>query len=249
MSTATVELRCEDSTRAVNTNANGEYEFDGLPDGECRITAAADGFVSVTRRIVLASDETSDLPFTLTRRTPATFTNSIVFADSHTPTPEEAANRFTLVRERRLSPQWTIHTGSIWDATPVNPTLGKSWQLNAGATYQAPGGIRLSGTIVGRRGYRAPLYVTQPPGSISGGPQFGTSLLDVSAHPTVWDTELRVEKILKSRGAVRISVVGEAFNLVNPGIFTSPTNPSSPAALVARDLQSRALRLGLVFGF
>ena len=79
--------------------------------------------------------------------------------------------------------------------------------------------------------------------------RFHETLLFLRAYPPSARVFNQVEKILKSRGAVRISVVGEAFNLVNPSIFTSPTNPSSPAALVARDLQSRALRLGLVFGF
>src|SRR5438132_12785731 len=81
----TVEVRCEDSTRTVGTDANGKYEFSGLPAGECQITAGADGFVSAARRIVLASDHTSDVPLTLTRRTSVTFATSIAFGDSRTP--------------------------------------------------------------------------------------------------------------------------------------------------------------------
>lgn len=116
-----------------------------------------------------------------------------------------------------------IHFGDRWagrsafelNRTPPTTPFASAWYSAASVTYNGPGGLRVTAAVIGRRGYRAPLFVTQSLGNETNFPDLGTSVLDTLRRPHVLDTKLRVEKVLTSHRSVEIRVVGEAFNVLN----------------------------------
>lgn len=116
--------------------------------------------------------------------------------------------------------------------------FGSTWQTSATAGFHAPGGFHVSASLVGRRGYDAPLFMAVAPGSDAMRASLAVPLVTTARVPVVWDTRLRVERRVRTGRRLHIDAVAEAFNLLNP----------NPAA-VSGTLTSRTFRIGLVLGF
>ena len=94
------------------------------------------------------------------------------------------------------------------------------------------GGITASASVIGRRGYDAPLFMTEVLAANSSTPvgaPFGLH--------TQWDPELRLQRTMLIRGKLHVDFVGEAINLVNINRTIAGEAPL---------LTSRTLRVGVV---
>jgi len=141
-----------------------------------------------------------------------------------------------------LSDSLEVHGTVQFDTTTSHAAFGQTWQARAGMTYRVPGGIEFSAGVVGRRGYEVPLFVTEGFGAESVPFVTNSPMLDTTRRPVLWDTVLRVEKQLFTSDLVRVSIVGEAYNLLN-------INRDQHARPLTETLTSRVGRLGLKFAF
>jgi hypothetical protein len=150
----------------------------------------------------------------------------------------QKADRLTLPLSDRLIAHGSLQFGT----TSSHAAFGQTWQTSAGVSYRIPGGIEFTADIVGRRGYEAPLFMTAGAGADSIPFVTNSPMLDTTRRPVLWDTVLRMEKHLATAGRVRVSLVGEAHNLVN-------MNRDRDAKPLTETLTARVGRLGLKFTF
>ncbi len=97
--------------------------------------------------------------------------------------------------------------------------------MKGGASYRAFGGIELSANVAGRRGYALPAFMVEPLAKNGALPDFGFAAIGSMPASIQWDTEFRVQKTVKTRGPVDVTLFGSAFG------------------------STRALRFGVVLGF
>ena len=138
-----------------------------------------------------------------------------------------------------LSDRWTAKGTFQLGTMPSVAGLGPTWRLKGGATYRTLGGIELSANMLGRRGYALPVFAVEPLANNGMAPEVGMPMLGTSPTPTIWESELRVQKTVKSRGAVDVTLIGSVFGL---GGTRTPSER-------ATTLTSRTLRFGVVLGF
>lgn len=141
-----------------------------------------------------------------------------------------------------LSADLVAHGNVRFDTASSHAAFGRTWQAKAAVTYRAPAGFELTAGVVGRRGYDAPLFMTEGPGADIIPFVTNSPILDSTRRPVLWDTVLRVEKQLVDAGRVRMSVVGEAYNLLN-------MNRDRSSKPLSSTLTSRTVRVGLKFTF
>jgi hypothetical protein len=134
-----------------------------------------------------------------------------------------------------------VITQSQADITTSTASFGSTWRLKTGIRYEARGGVRLSASVIARRGYSLPAAMAQPIGGDAQMIDNRNSSLEFGWAPVQWDTELRIRKMLKTSGRVDVAVVGEALNLLK--MNGSDPTPRAPA------LTSRTVRVGVVLGF
>lgn len=123
--------------------------------------------------------------------------------------------------------RWTLRSDTAW--TRRDPHS----QVSARVTVSAPGGFQFSAGVTGRQRYVMPLVVAQPLGSDGLVQEAGSSFFEPIGQSMVWDSQIRVEKVLKGKGALRIRAVGELYNPFDTGSLQTP----------------RALKVGLLLGF
>jgi hypothetical protein len=138
------------------------------------------------------------------------------------------------------------------DIARETASFGETWRVKTGLRFEAPGGIELTASTSARRGYALPLAMVQAPGSDVQLPEFGNVALEFGSASTHWDTELRVRKTITSKGPVQLSIVGEAFNLLNLNHASDATPPGSTRSVSTAPnemLTSPTFRVGIVLGF
>jgi hypothetical protein len=155
--------------------------------------------------------------------------------------------------ETPKAPSWTVHAETMWDP-PSRGDLAASadWkrQLTVGSTFRAPGGVNLTFGVTGRQHYAMPLVAVRPLGSDAYTADMSTSLFGPSDREILWDSTLRVEKVLKDIGAVHVKAVGELFNLLDAdAIFGRGRRKPDPNDLSPAMLRQRSARFGLVLSF
>ena len=123
--------------------------------------------------------------------------------------------------------RWTLRSDTAW--TRRDPHS----QVSARVTVSAPGGFQFSAGVTGRQRYVMPLVVAQPLGSNGLVQEAGSSFFEPVGQSMIWDSQIRVEKALKSKGALRIRAVGELYNPFDTGSLQT----------------QRALKVGLLLGF
>jgi hypothetical protein len=128
------------------------------------------------------------------------------------------------------------------DIARSTASFGPTWRLQTGVLSRLPGGVQFTASVVGRRGYGLPVAMVQPLGSDVPLPDSSNAALELGMAPVHWDTELRIRKTLMSSHGLELSLVGEAFNLldVNHGVTPTPVTPV---------LTSPTVRGGVALGF
>ena len=148
---------------------------------------------------------------------------------------------------------WTLQSDTVWGPRASGDLAGSAmWQpqINVRGSYAAPGGVNVSFGVIGRRHYSLPLAVARPIGSDASAFDMATSLFEPAERQMLWDSTIRVEKVLKSRGAVHVKVVGEFFNLLDADtLLGGGRRALDPHDLSPAILKSRSMRFGLVLGF
>jgi len=89
------------------------------------------------------------------------------------------------------------------------------WQITASALYQAPWGIDLGASILGRQGYPFVVIMRLPAGDDGRPNILATPAVDTNRFDNLWDLDLRLAKkvSLGSKTALRLSV--DLFNVLN----------------------------------
>jgi hypothetical protein len=130
--------------------------------------------------------------------------------------------------------------------TTYDPTAfgnrDRLWEFRGGSAYEVGKGVIASAQVIGRRGYRLPLYVSDMIGANQSSLDVGnTSLVDMSQLNVDWIAKVRIEKTFVRR-TWDMRLVSEA--LVPLGRTDQTVlNPSTGV------LSSRAIRFGIVLGF
>jgi hypothetical protein len=117
------------------------------------------------------------------------------------------------------------------------------WEFRTGRSFELGKGLVGSAQLVGRRGYRLPLYLAEPVGadrSTFDLPNFAGA--DMSQFEIDWVAKVRIEKTLVQRRTWNMRLVGEVLAPLNHGDRAASPQPASL-------LNSRAIKLGLVLGF
>jgi len=109
----------------------------------------------------------------------------------------------------------TVQGGVQFGSSPSHAGFGPTWDTRASVSYRAPGGIVLTAGVVGRRGYEVPLYIAEAPGTEGMTFIANSPILDTTSRPVLWDTVFRIEQDLLTLDRVRVSLVGDALNLVD----------------------------------
>ena len=112
--------------------------------------------------------------------------------------------------------RWTLQTDTAWTQRDPHSRVG------ARVTFAARGGWQFSGGITGRQRYVMPLAVAQALGSNGLVQEPGSSFFEPVGQAMIWDTQLRVEKVLKDKGAFGIRAVGEIYNPLSTGSQLTP---------------------------
>ena len=126
--------------------------------------------------------------------------------------------------------------------TPSVIGFGPTWRIKADTSYRAGRGFILSAGVVVRRGDNLPLYMLESLTGDTLSSQSPYQILEFARTPTVFHTDLRIQKNFDPLGPLHVAVVGEAFNLVN---VDRRVRPSGEQLL----LTSRTLRGGVILGF
>ena len=227
---ANVRLTCGSNTAEANTAGDGSFAFDVAVIGTCTIT------VSKSRLDLEIQQPTS----------PSRLMHEATFAiDSVTPEPNSKAERDsrpTLRIDFAAIPQ-SAH--DLLDTTHDPTAFGnrdRLWEFRSGGAYGLGKGIVASAHVIGRRGDRLPLYVSDLLGANQSSVDIAnTAIVDMSQFNVDWTAKMRIEKRFVQR-KWDMRVVGE---LMAPLGRTDRTvvNPSTGI------LSSRAIRVGLVLGF
>jgi hypothetical protein len=117
------------------------------------------------------------------------------------------------------------------------------WEFRTGRSFEL--GKRLVGSahLVGRRGYRLPLYLAEPLGADRSTFDLANFAgADMSQFETDWVAKVRVEKALVQRRTWNMRLIGDVLAPLN---HADRAVSPQPASL----LNSRAITLGLVLGF
>jgi hypothetical protein len=243
---ANVRLTCGSNTAEANTAGDGSFAFDVAVIGTCTITVSKSERTLLTRVIeVGASESRLDLEIQQPA-SPSRLMHEATFAiDSVTPEPNSKAERDsrpTLRIDFAAIPQ-SAH--DVLDTTHDPTAFGtrdRLWEFRSGGAYGLGKGVVASAHVIGRRGYRLPLYVSDLLGANQSSVDIAnTSIVDLSQFNVDWTAKMRIEKRLVQR-KWDMRVVGE---LMAPLGRTDRTvvNPSTGI------LSSRAIRVGLVLGF
>lgn len=128
------------------------------------------------------------------------------------------------------------------DTSLTSGGFGSTWQATASARYRAPAGFVVSAGIVARRGYRLPLFMTTAAGGDEAIASMGQSIAATSRVPVLFDTRVRVQRHLITRGGLNVDFVAEGLNLLNANVGREHGD-------ISPTLTSRTFRAGLVFGF
>jgi hypothetical protein len=148
----------------------------------------------------------------------------------------DAAGTFTLFGRVKGFALWQT------DTARTTVSFGPTWRLKTGIRFDAPGDVQFSASVSARRGYSLPIAMGQPLGSDAQSIEQDNLPVQSSAAPIHWDTELRIRKKLISSEPLDLSVVGEAFNLLNLNRKSEPT-ATTPV------LTSPTVRAGVLLGF
>ena len=130
--------------------------------------------------------------------------------------------------------------------TTSDPSLFGSrdrlWEFRSGGAYELGKGFVVSADVIGRRGYRLPLYGSDLIGANRSHVDVANaSVVDMSQLHTDWTAKLRIEKTLVQR-KWEMRMVGELMAPVGQRDRTV-VSPSTGF------FSSRAIRLGIVLGF
>jgi len=116
------------------------------------------------------------------------------------------------------------------------------WEFRSGGARPLGKGIVVSADIVGRRGYRLPLYRSDLIGSNrSPVDVVNASVVDMSQPRVDWTVKLRIEKTFVQR-KWEMRIVGELLAPVGRSDLTAVTRS-------AGFFDSRAVSIGIVLGF
>ena len=128
--------------------------------------------------------------------------------------------------------------------------MNAKWQLNASALYQAPFGVEVSASLVGRQGYPFLPYRSQSLGADTGVQVLVAPEVDTFRYPALWNADMRVARTF-SAGRVRLRLIGDVFNIMNANTaLVRNNNITSPTFhALAQNLSPRILRLGASIGF
>ena len=116
------------------------------------------------------------------------------------------------------------------------------WEFRSGGAHELGKGIVLSADVIGRRGYRLPLYSSDAIGANRSQLDVANAaLVDMSQVHTEWTAKLRIEKTFVRR-KWEMRLVGELMAPVGQRDRTV-VSPSTGF------FNSRAIRIGIVLGF
>jgi hypothetical protein len=138
---------------------------------------------------------------------------------------------------------WTLTTKTAWDSRDPQR------QISARLAYETRGGLRLSAGVTGRQRYLMPLAVAQPLGSDGVVREAGFSLFEPVDRTMLWETQIRMEKVLKDGGALHIRAVGELFNLFDASTLFGGDRAKAGKETSTRLRTSKSARFGLMLGF
>ena len=177
-----------------------------------------------------------------------------VDAAAQTPAPPSRPGDDLVIDARTESPPGRMRIdfdaliNSLDGLTPNgNTTLrftprDRLWEFRAGRSFEIGKGLAAGGQLVGRRGYRLPLYFAEPVGADRSTFDLADfALADLSQFEIDWVAKVRVEKVLVQR-KWSLRLVGEAIVPLNHAEHTGAPQPTSL-------LNSRAIKAGLVLGF
>ncbi len=126
-----------------------------------------------------------------------------------------------------LTNAWVLNKGMY--APYIGGASGKisqyifsKWMGKLSGMYQLPYGFNISGTFNIRQGNPIPQYFTIYDSSLTGGYTSNTiymAAIDALRLPTMYDLNLRLEKMIKFGENGRVYLMVDAFNVLNKGII------------------------------
>jgi hypothetical protein len=176
-----------------------------------------------------------------------------VHGSAQTSTPSRPAEDLVIHTQVDPPNKMRIDFGALIDGgvdglTPNGDTTirltprDRLWEFRASRSFEFGKGLVASAHLVGRRGYRLPLYLSEPVGADRSTFDLANFLTaDMSQFEIDWVAKMRVEKVLVQR-KWSMRLVGEALVPLNHSERTGAPQPTSL-------LNSRAIKVGLVLGF
>jgi hypothetical protein len=156
---------------------------------------------------------------------------------------------------------WTDARGFAWRSSAAEPDVTAraplalsapfhpTWQLRMRATWHAPAGLQVTGTIARRRAYVLPLFLSAAPESNRLPISAGALAMDPASYAHAWDATLQIRRDV-ALGSVRMGIFGEAFtSFGGQGLRPRPRASFSAPGLLPTAPGGRAVRVGVVFGF
>lgn len=126
--------------------------------------------------------------------------------------------------------------------------VNAKWQTSATALYQLPAGFEVAANLFGRQGYTRPINLTVE------NTFFDTVLAQPKVDSTrledVWNLDLRLTKNIKFGDRVRLTLMGDVFNVFNANTVLRRTdNADGNLDRIQQIMNPRIARLGVKLAF
>jgi hypothetical protein len=144
--------------------------------------------------------------------------------------------------------------------------LNSRWQFNVTGMYQLPLGFNLATNVYGRQGYPINWYITSVDAKANGGDGLSRNVVvspaDGDRYSSVFDMDLRLEKVMNITQTSTLTLSADCFNVTNTnttlqvqnklGAYSATTGAFTPLAsanTIREIISPRIFRFGVRVAF